>query len=233
MKQASQGSGRVRQKNRMRSLLLRAAASLVVQGKAPSVTEVADVAEVSRRTAYRYFPTQEQLLTEVSLERLRPQVQAALSAAAKRGSPAETLDAAVASIQRLAIENEELLRTIVRLSLEKRLGGQRRGPTKSVPVRGSRRVDWIEAALAPTRPLLTASRFQRLVSGVSLCLGVESLIILQDVRALRQEQSVEICRWAAKAMLDSALREQKTASSKTRALARPPQRRSVAPVDSQ
>src|ERR1700688_4026597 len=124
MKQASQGSGRARQKNRMRSLLLRAAASLVEQGKAPSVTEVADVAEVSRRTAYRYFPTQEQLLTEVSLERLRPQVETALHAALKRRSPAEILDAAVAAMQRIAVENDALLRTIVRLSLDKRLGGQ-------------------------------------------------------------------------------------------------------------
>lgn len=217
MKPRRQGSGRIRQKNRMRALLLRAAASLAEQGKAPSVTEVADLAEVSRRTAYRYFPSQEQLLTEVSLERLRPQVQSALGAAAKRGSPAETLDAAIAAIQRLAIENEALLRTIVRLSLEKRLGGQQGASKKRTQVRGSRRVDWIEAALAPVRSLLSASRFQRLVSGVSLCLGVEPLIILQDIRALGQEPAVEICRWAAKAMLDSALREQKTASSKTRA----------------
>jgi AcrR family transcriptional regulator len=198
----------------MRSLLLRTAASLVDQGTAPSVTEVADAAEVSRRTAYRYFPTQEQLLTEVALERLRPQVDELLKVAAKHRVPAETLDAAVASIQRLAIKNEALLRTIVHLSLDKRLGGQQAKETKGSPVRGSRRVDWIEAALAPARSLLTRSRFERLVSGVALCLGVEPLIVLQDVRALTREQAVEICRWAAQAMLEASLRDNNAAPLK-------------------
>src|SRR5215470_4773310 len=138
MHETSQESGRVRQRRRMRSLLLRTAASLVDQGTAPSVTEVADAAEVSRRTAYRYFPTQEQLLSEVALERLRPQVDELLKAAERPGFPAATLDAAIASIQQLAIKNEALLRTIVRLSLEKRLGGQQT-EEKSGPVRGSRR----------------------------------------------------------------------------------------------
>jgi AcrR family transcriptional regulator len=89
----------------MRVLLLRAAADLVAQGRAPSVTEVADAADVSRRTAYRYFPTQEQLLTEVSLEHLRPQVEGALKIAAERRSPAEILDVAISDMQRIAIEN--------------------------------------------------------------------------------------------------------------------------------
>jgi AcrR family transcriptional regulator len=199
----------------MRTLLLRAAATLVEQGKAPSVTEVADAAEVSRRTAYRYFPTQEQLLTEVSLERLRPQVQAALSIAAAGRSPAEILDTAIAAIQRLAVKNEALLRTIVRLSLDRRLGGQQNEQPERAPVRGSRRVEWIEAALAPARPLLAPARYQRLVSGITLCLGMESLITLQDVRALTPDQSIEVCRWAGRAMLDAALREQH--KSKTRA----------------
>lgn len=197
-------------------LLLRAAADLVAQGRAPTVTEVADAADVSRRTAYRYFPTQEQLLTEVSLEHLRPQVEAALKAAAGRRSPAEVLDAAVTSMQRIAIEHDALLRTIVRLSLERRLGGQQTDISKSLPVRGSRRVEWIETALTPIRPLLATSLFDRLVSGLTLCLGIESLITLQDVRTLSPDQAVEICRWAAQGMLEATLREQNEAGSKSR-----------------
>jgi AcrR family transcriptional regulator len=215
MQGAIQEPGRARQKRRMRTLLLRTAAELVDKGGAPSVTEVADAAEVSRRTAYRYFPTQEQLLTEIALERLRPQVDELLRLAARRRFPAETLDAAIASIQQLAIRNGALLRTIVRLSLEKRLGGQSGQDSKRSSVRGSRRVDWIQAALAPARSLLNRSRFERLVSGVTLCLGVEPLIVLQDVRALKQEQAVDICRWAAQAMLEASLRDQSAAPSKS------------------
>ena len=135
-------------------------------------------------------------------------MEAALNAATGDGSPAETLDAAIAAMQRIAIENDAVLRTIVRLSLEKRLGGQQTGNPKFLPVRGARRVEWIEVALAPARPLLTPQRFQRLVSGLTLCLGIEPLITLQDVRTLTPEQSVDICRWAAQSMLNAALREQ-------------------------
>jgi AcrR family transcriptional regulator len=200
----------------MRVLLLRIAAELVAQGKAPSVTEVADAADVSRRTAYRYFPTQEQLLTEVSLEHLRPQIEGALKIAAERGSPAHILDSAVVGMQRIAIKNEALLRAIIRLSLERRLGGQQTEIPKSLPVRGSRRVEWIESVLAPVRPLLTVAPFERLVSGLTLCLGIESLITLQDVRRLAPEDAIEICRWAAHAMFETALRERNDPVTKGR-----------------
>jgi AcrR family transcriptional regulator len=180
------------------------------------VTEVADAADVSRRTAYRYFPTQEQLLTEVSLEHLRPKVEGALKIAAERRSPAEVLDVAITGMQRIAIENEALLRAIVRLSLERRLGGQQTEIPKSLPVRGSRRVEWIETILAPVRPRLTVSLFECLVSGLTLCLGIESLITLQDVRRLGAEDAIEICRWAAQAMFERALRQQGDAAPKNR-----------------
>ena len=210
----------------MRVLLLRIAADLVAQGKAPSVTEVADAADVSRRTAYRYFPTQEQLLTEVSLEHLRPQVEDALKAAGKRQSPAQILDAAVGGMQRIAIKNEALLRAIVRLSLERRLGGQQTEIPKSTPVRGSRRVEWIESVVAPVRPRLTAARFDRLVSGLTLCLGIESLITLQDVRRLSPEDAIEICCWAAHAMFETALREQNDPLAKSRRSPQKPEKTS-------
>jgi AcrR family transcriptional regulator len=199
----------------MRVLLLRTAAELVAEGKAPSVAEVADAADVSRRTAYRYFPTQEQLLTEVSLEHLRPRVEGALKIAAERSSPAEVLDVAVTGIQRIAVENDALLRAIVRLSLDKRLGGQLTDIPEATPVRGSRRVEWIENVLAPVRPLLKAPLFERLVSGLTLCLGIESLITLQDVRCLAPEGAIEICRWAAHAMLETTLREQSALAAKS------------------
>ncbi|MGH7668804.1 MAG: TetR family transcriptional regulator, partial [Gemmatimonadaceae bacterium] len=52
----SRGDG---QRRRTRLALLAAAARLIAAGAAPSVAEVADAADVSRRTAYRYFPTQD------------------------------------------------------------------------------------------------------------------------------------------------------------------------------
>jgi AcrR family transcriptional regulator len=193
-------SGRARQKRRTRNLLLRAAAALVERGEVPTVAGVADAAEVSRRTAYRYFPTQEQLLAEASLECLRPRVERIIEAARKQFDAATALEHTVGQIQNLTIEHEELLRTILRLSLDRRLG-------ESTPIRGRRRVDWIESALSTVKSALRKRDYERLVSALTLCVGIESLTILRDVRGLSSPQSVAVCCWAARALLETAMRE--------------------------
>src|SRR5882762_7092949 len=118
-------TGRPEQRQRTRRKLLEAAANLIAEGRTPTTTEVADAAGVSRRTAYRYFPTQEQLLVESSLEELRPVVEAAMAAVnllpPSSGMDdvqwaAARLDATVRVMHRLTLENEPLLRTIQRLT---------------------------------------------------------------------------------------------------------------------
>jgi AcrR family transcriptional regulator len=61
--------------------ILTAAAALISSGSRPTVTRAADAAEVSRRTAYRYFPSQEKLLTEATLNGVRPAIEEAMAAA--------------------------------------------------------------------------------------------------------------------------------------------------------
>src|SRR5688500_14879509 len=60
------GDLRENQKARTRAALVAAAADLLREGAAPTVPEAAERARVSRATAYRYFPTQDALLLEVS-----------------------------------------------------------------------------------------------------------------------------------------------------------------------
>jgi AcrR family transcriptional regulator len=43
-----------------------AADEIVSEGRAPTVADVARCADISRATAYRYFPTQEALLLEAT-----------------------------------------------------------------------------------------------------------------------------------------------------------------------
>ena len=66
---------RLNQKLRTRAHLLRVARELVSEGKTPSVAAVADAAQVSRATAYRYFPNPEALLAEVPLDLAAPTVE--------------------------------------------------------------------------------------------------------------------------------------------------------------
>jgi AcrR family transcriptional regulator len=213
MEGACQEGGRVRQKARTRKLLMSTAVNLAVQGKTPTVTEVADAAEVSRRTAYRYFPTQQQLLVEASLEMLRPQVERLLSSPVASSDPNRRLDTMVRTVQRLTVQHEELLRAMVRLSMERRLSGQEKSLARPVQVRGTRRVQWIEAALAPIRKRLRRSAFERLVSALAFCVGIEPLIVLRDIRGLGQQRAINVSRWAARVLLEASLRDEEESNT--------------------
>src|SRR5262249_45571054 len=55
---------RDRQTRRTKRALVAAADELFSEGRVPTVAEVAERADISRATAYRYFPTQDALLLE-------------------------------------------------------------------------------------------------------------------------------------------------------------------------
>lgn len=198
---------RPKQRQRTRHKLLAAAAVLIARGQSPSTTEVAAVAGVSRRTAFRYFPTQEQLHIEAALEGLRPRVEEAISkvtisrADASKGDVAfarARLDATVRVMHALAIEHEPLLRTIRRLTAA---GPRARG----VSPRGSRRVDWISTAVAPVRARLGSSAFERLVSALCVCVGFDALFVLRDVRGASPDEALRLTLWLAEAALDASI----------------------------
>lgn len=203
-------TGRYRQKARTRRLLIETAVKLLAEGGQPSVTEVADAAEVSRRTAYRYFPTQEKLHAEAALEGLRPVMEAAIeqSASSIHGSDVERrLDLLVENMQRLAFKNESLLRTMIHQTVLDRTNVEE-------PRRGSRRVDWIEAAIKPLQIQLGAAAYARLVSALALCTGIEAILVLRDIRGLSANETTEVSLWMARAMLKQSLKERNAATRK-------------------
>jgi AcrR family transcriptional regulator len=200
---AAPPGGRVRQKQRTRRDLLATAGRLIAEGGHPTVTEVADAAGVSRRTAYRYFPAQQKMLVEAALEGVRPEVEAAIRAAPPGRTVAEMeqrLDALVRAVQELAVVNEHRLRTMIYLTvLEK--------PPPGIRARGSRRIEWIELAAAPLKPRLGKATYARLVSALALIVGIEALVVLRDLRGLSEAQALQASQWMARAVLHEALRD--------------------------
>jgi AcrR family transcriptional regulator len=197
------GRGRTQQKQRTRRDLLATASRLIAEGRQPTVTEVADAAAVSRRTAYRYFPTQQKMLVEAALEGLRPEMEAALAAAppALHGTDVgKRLDTLVRSMQRLAIANEQRLRTMIHLTVLER-------PPPGTRPRGGRRIEWIELAVAPLQPRLGKAAYARLVSALALITGIEALIVLRDIRGLSDDRAIQVSIWMARAVLHETLQE--------------------------
>jgi AcrR family transcriptional regulator len=188
------GGGRERQRRRTRKAIIDAAVKLLRRGANPSVSEIAEAADVSRRTVYLYFPTHEQLLADAALEASRATVEPRFEAS---GDAAERLEALVRAVHKGFAETEQLGRTIIRLTV----GDATSGTSGTVPRRGYRRVEWIERALEPLRDTLAPERFERLVSALTLLIGWEAMIVLQDTRGLSLSEAEEVCVWAARTLL--------------------------------
>ena len=193
-------AGRSTATARTRRLLLETTAELLARGDRPSVTQVADAAGVSRRTAYRYFATPRKMHADAALEKLRPVIEAAMNSAAHGASQRDVqmrIDMLVRNMQQLTVSNEVLLRTIIHETVLM--------PPSSVPRRGNRRLDWIQSAVGPLRPRLGKSRYERLVAALALCVGIEALLVLRDICGLTPRALVEQCRWMCSAMVKQSL----------------------------
>jgi AcrR family transcriptional regulator len=210
MTEAWQQQGRINQKRRTRAAILAAAVELLEGGQRPTVAEVADAALVSRATAYRYFPTQEYLLFEAALESTRSDIDRELDENTLPEDPEARLEMLIDALQKRIIDKEAAFRTMLRLSLEQSPQEEEQYGGESVPsprLRGGGRVRWIEKALAPVEGRFEESDFRRLVAALSLCMGIEALVVLRDVCALESTKAEEVLRWAARTLLRSSLAE--------------------------
>lgn len=198
-----EGSGRVRQRRRTRAAIIDAAAELISKGGAtPGVAEIAEAADVSRRTVYQYFPTVDQLLLDATLGLLtQADVDAAIDAAGSQHTDVtKRVEAMIRALGDVAADSLPLGRALIRLTVEAQPEGK--------PKRGYRRIAWIERCLEPLRPQLDDDLFEQLLSSLAMVVGWEALIVLQDLRGLAATEQVQTSTWAARALIRAALEEQ-------------------------
>ena len=190
---------REQQKARTRRDLVAAALELLADGRTPTVSEVADAAEVSRRTAYRYFPSADQLMTEALLEGMRSDVERDIDGGSPNDGVAAGVDRLVNALHDLTVNNEHLLRQMIRFTID------RDQIEPGVPPRPSRRLEYVEQALEPLRNQLAPGEYERLVHAMAVVIGIEARIVLRDICGLDDAQILETERWAAHALLAAAL----------------------------
>jgi hypothetical protein len=95
-------TGRTRQKARTRNALLAAARALLAEGVTPTVEQAADRADISRTTAYRYFPNRWALLVATY-----PEIEAGSQLGTEPPSdPLERLDLVTEAITRQVVQHE-------------------------------------------------------------------------------------------------------------------------------
>jgi AcrR family transcriptional regulator len=193
MNDATWDRGRVDQKLRTRQALMDAAVDLVKAGLRPSVATVADQARVSRATAYRYFPSQDLMLSEALV---RAGARAGLDPIERGSQPADPMKR-TAQITRQAaqfsLDHEERLRTALRLSLDPNSGYQRPG----------RRGQWVAEMLGSLSETLDDATRERLSAALNLVVGVDAIVVLTDIVGLDRSRVAEVLEWIAVTLVDS------------------------------
>jgi AcrR family transcriptional regulator len=188
-------SGRVGQKRRTWQALVDAARQLVADGTPVTVDAAAAHARISRATAYRYFPTKDDLLLaahpEVTFTSLLPD--------SPPHDARTRLDLVVTAFTKLILDTEPQQRAMLRASLEQ--------PRPRLPLRRGRGIGWIAEAVEPLEPKLGASGVQRLARAIRSAIGIEALVWLTDIGGLTREEAAATMRWSALSMLEAAVRE--------------------------
>ncbi|MGW6918004.1 TetR/AcrR family transcriptional regulator [Kitasatospora sp. NPDC054939] len=202
--------GRDAQRRRTRKAIVEAAVRLSAGGATPSVDEIAAAADVSRRTVYAYFPSLDHLLIDATAGALNePPVEEALSDPSIADDPAARVDALIRTLLKYSPQSLPLGRRLIRLTVDPPTGG---APEPTGPRRGPRRIEWLEQACTPLRGTLSDEAYQRLISALTIVVGWEAQIALRDVRGLDPQAEEEAITWAARALVEAAIREHETDS---------------------
>lgn len=176
----SSPGGRANQKMRTRRELLHAAQRLLDGGRPPTVAEAADEAQVSRATAYRYFPSQEALLSEAALLPELPWAVDLFDAPDAPTDPEERVqlvhDVLFDHIRAREAEFRLFQRNRVLQALEQ-------GPSDGA-LRPAFRVGMLDVALAPVADELGDDRLGSLKNALGVLIGTEAVIAARDVLQL-------------------------------------------------
>lgn len=200
-KRIDSGSGRVAQRNRTRRAIIEATTRLLAGGSTPSMAQVAEAAEVSRRTLYMYFPTLEQLLIDATLGALSQSTIDPVISESNSKDAVERIEQLSRAMNRHSGDTIHLGRALIRLTVEAE------EPASGGPRRGYRRVQWIEKALEPARDKLKPAEFAKLVSALCVLIGWEPMIILKDTRGLNEKDADEVLAFAVRAVVEKAINE--------------------------
>jgi AcrR family transcriptional regulator len=184
-------------------LLLATAMDLIQEtGHIPSIAEVAARCNVSRATAYRYFPSRSALVTTVTDASLGPVRTLAPDG---RGGRERVRELFKSTLPRFR-EFEPQLRAAAQLALEQ-WALERAGRLQEPPYRRGHRIRLLQHALAPLAPDLPAAVRDRLHRALSVVYGIESYVVLKDIWGTGERELERTVLWMADALIDAALRD--------------------------
>ncbi|HEY5086076.1 MAG TPA: hypothetical protein VII66_01845 [Gemmatimonadaceae bacterium] len=190
--------GRAAQRDRTRRDLLASARDLVSAGEIPTVEAAADSANVSRTTAYRYFTSQEALLSEAAIEPLINDIGAIVRAADHILDPVQRVDDVFRQAAPLILAREGELQAMLRIALGRSLSDN---PTGNALLQSARWIHAWDPILEPMRDRVTPPLYVLMTRSLSALLGIEAMLVLKDAAEGDPLRTAAAVRFAARAMV--------------------------------
>ena len=190
-------------KERTLRLLREAARELLRTGRPLTVPAVAEMAGVSRATAYRYFPTNDAVVLHAAMSLADDPVSDSDWNPAGTTPPADINERATSLIRATgewAFDHETELRTMLWLSLspEREHERPRRGLTN--------RARWIAALLEHLPADVPPASRDRLAAALMPLFGADAVVWTTDMAELPRAQAIELLEWMARTLISATLR---------------------------
>jgi AcrR family transcriptional regulator len=189
-------------KERTQRLLRQAARELLRTGGPLTVPAAAELAGVSRATAYRYFPNNDSVVLHATMSLADDPLTDTGWAPPTAASPGE-LGARAADLVRAtaawAFDHETELRTMLRLSLAPEREHQQ--PRRGLTNRGR----WISALLEGLPPDVPPAARDRLAAALIPLFGSDAVVWTTDIAQLPRDQAIELLAWMAQALIAATL----------------------------
>lgn len=180
-------AGRVNQKERTRAAIVQSARDLIRGGAEITMPSVAQAAQVSEATAYRYFPDVVSLLHEAVID-LWPSAQEALQPVADSRDVVERVAFATDFLLREVLAYQGAVRSIISASITRPQGAA---------ARPGRRFALIDHALAPLTDTIAGSELPfaaealaQLRRDLAVVMSAEALFTLTDLCELDPDDAI-------------------------------------------
>lgn len=195
------GLGRANQRLRTRRALIEAALALCEGGRTPTFPEVAERAMVSRATAYRYYSSVEDLISDAMFERAVPPLESFCRPG--HDDPVEMAGRAARTMNKLLLDDEVGLHAVERSFMSAWLDNA----PGTRPPRPARRMQYIVPIVESLKNELPPAARKRLTHALAMLMGTEAALSLSDVAGATNEEALAASGWAAQTLVRQALAE--------------------------
>ncbi len=189
-------------KQRTLRLLREAAQELLRTGGPLTVPAAAELAGVSRATAYRYFPNNDSVVLHATMSLADNPVADADWVSAAATSPDELGERAAELVRATAawaFDHEAELRTLLHLSLAPEREDVR--PRRGLTNRGR----WIASLLDGLPPDVPPTARDRLAAALMPLFGADAVVWTTDMAELPRDDAIELLAWMARVLVTATL----------------------------